>query len=82
MPTLWPSEIKEICQNYTGKVSVTRERLNQGGYTRDGIYFGVGQSLYFMQDEDCFYGIHFRASDRTEAVEIARERYPNARIRR
>jgi hypothetical protein len=82
MPTLWPSEIKEICQNYTGKVSVTRERLNQGGYTRDGIYFGVGQSLYFVQDEDGFFDQYFRAADRAEAVEIARERYPNARIRR
>jgi hypothetical protein len=82
MTTLWPSEIKEICQNYTGKVSVTRERLNQGGYTRDGVYFGIGQPLYFMQDEDGVFDAYFRASNRTEAVEIARERYPNARIRR
>lgn len=82
MSTLWPSEIKEICRNYTGKVSVTRERLNQGGYTRDGVYFGIGQPLYYMQDEDGFDQQYFRATDRTEAVEIARERFPNARIRR
>jgi hypothetical protein len=82
MPTLWPSEIKEICQNYTGKVSVIRERLNLGGYTRDGVYFGIGQPLYFVQDEDGFFDQYFRAADRAEAVEIARERYPNARIRR
>ena len=82
MSTLLPSEIKEICRNYTGKVSVTHERLNQGGYTRDGVYFGIGQPLYFMQDEDGFFDDYFRASDRIEAVEIARERYPNARIRR
>lgn len=82
MTTLWPSEIKEICQNYTGKVSVIRERLNLGGYTRDGVYFGIGQPLYFVQDEDGFFDQYFRAADRAEAVEIARERYPNARIRR
>ena len=82
MIKLWPSEVREICQNYTGKVSVTNERLNQGGYTRDGVYFGVGQLLYFIQDEDGFYGNYYRASDRAEAVEIARERYPLAKIRR
>lgn len=81
MTALWPSEVREICRNYTGKVSVIRERLNQGGYTRDGVYFGVGSSLYFMQDEDGFFADYFRASDRADAVQIARERYPNARIR-
>jgi hypothetical protein len=81
MSNLWPSEIREICSNYTGKVSVKRERINQGGYTSDGVYFGIGSPLYFMQDEDGFYDGYFRASDREEAVEIARQRYPKAKIR-
>ena len=81
MSKLWPSEVREICANYTGKVSVTQELL-EDGYTRDGVYFGIGKPLFVMQDEDCIYTRHFRAADRAAAVEIARERYPNARIRR
>jgi hypothetical protein len=70
--------------NYRGRVSVTHERLNQGGYRSDGTYFGVGSRLYFVQDEDgeCLpHGHYFRATDRQDAVAFARGMFPNAKIR-
>ena len=75
------TEIRATCFNYTGRVSVRRERLNQGGYTRDGVYFGVGEPLYYIQDADGHYGDYYRATDRGDAVEIARRCYPKAKIR-
>lgn len=68
---------------YTGRVSVTRERLNSGGYTRQGVYFGVGSPLYFFQDEDGAHSDYIRASDRQDAIEQVRQIYgPWAKIRR
>lgn len=70
--------------DYAGRVSVRRERLNSEGYTSCGVYFGTGSPLYFMQDEDgeaLPHGHYFRASDRGDAVAIARASFPSARIR-
>lgn len=75
------TETRQTCQTYTGKVSIRHERLNQGGYTRDGVYFGLGPRLYFMQDEDGHFENYFRATDREDAVAIARKIYPVAKIR-
>lgn len=71
--------------DYVGKISVRRERLNSGGYTADGTYFGVGSPLYFVQDEDghCLpHGHYFRAQDREDAVAIARRMFPKGKIRK
>lgn len=78
---MWPSEVRDLCASFTGKVYIQKQRLNQGGYTDDGIYFGTGEPLYFAQDEEGLWDGYFRASCRAEAVEIMRERYPLARIR-
>lgn len=80
--SMYHSERIAAAKVYTGKVSVKRERLNSGGYTRDGVYFGVGEPLYYMQDEDGIYDNYFRASCREEAIEIARDTYPKAKIRK
>lgn len=78
---MWPSEIRELCAQFTGRVSVRRERINSQGYLSDGTYFGVGAPLYFIQDEEGIWDDYVRASCRAEAVEIARDRYPVAKIR-
>ncbi len=80
--SMWPSEIAQLCKEYTGRVSIRKERVNKGGYIYGGVYFGVGEPLYFAQDEDGLWGDYFRASDRNEAIAIMRERYPIAQIKR
>ena len=70
--------------HYTGRVTLHRERLNSGGYTSTGVYFGVGLPLYFMQDEpgECLpHGQYLRASDRADALAIARYHFPNGKFR-
>ena len=79
---MYHSERIAAAKVYTGKVSVRRERLDSDGYTKDGAYFGTGSPLYFVQDEDGIYENHFRASCRDEAIEIARETYHLAKIRK
>lgn len=76
-----PSETRTLCAQFTGRVYVQKQRLNSGGYTDDGIYFGIGEPLYFAQDEEGIWSDYYRASCRAEAVEIARDRYPLAKIR-
>lgn len=69
--------------DYTGRVYVTRERLNSGGYTPQGVYFGIGLPLYFVQDYDgdCLpFGEYIRAADRDHAVDIAGRMFPAAKI--
>jgi hypothetical protein len=80
--SMWHSEIAQLCKEYTGRVSIQKERVNKGGYIYGGVYFGVGKPLYFAQDEDGLWGDYFRASDRNEAIAIMRERYPIAQIKR
>ena len=80
--SMWPSEVRELCAKYTGKVYIQKQRVNAGGYIAGGIYFGCGAPLYFVQDEDGLWDDYIRASDRADAIEIVRKRYPLAQIRR
>ena len=79
---MYASEAKRALREYTGNVSIRKVRLNQGGYTDDGIYFGVGEPLYYFQDEDGFYEDYLRASNRADAIEQVRDFYPTAKIRK
>lgn len=70
--------------HYTGPVTLYRVPLNSGGYTRSGVYFGTGLPLYFMQDwgGECLpHGQYIRATDRTDALAIARHHFPNGKFR-
>ncbi|OSI20090.1 hypothetical protein BST65_35270 [Bradyrhizobium canariense] len=58
--------------NYKGKVSLQRVRLNSGGYTDRGHYYGTGAPLFYFFCEDMpqhSWGRDgfFRASDRAAA---------------
>lgn len=64
------------------KFTLHRERLNQGGYTTGGRYFGVGQPLYFYSDDDGLLCDYIRADDRQHAKEIIRAKYPHAKFYR
>ena len=75
-------DTKELCANFTGRVYIQRQKINKGGYIAGGIYFGHGDPLYYVMDEDCIWEDYIRASDRADAIEIVRKRYPLAQIRR
>jgi hypothetical protein len=66
--------------NYTGRVHVTRLRLNRSGYDASGCYWGAGGKLFNVWDDDGLLDYHFRAIDREDALWRARKRYPLAKI--
>jgi hypothetical protein len=78
---LSPSELRQFAADYTGRVTLNQVPLNQGGYTSAGVYFGVGPKLYYMADYEGMREEFFRAYDRQEALEMAREVYPKGVFR-
>lgn len=64
------------------RISLCRIRLNAGGYTSRGVYFGVGMPLfYFISADDEVMG-HIRAVDRADAIAQIRHRYPDRPLMR
>lgn len=66
----------------TIKLHVQKVRINSGGYDRNGTYFGVGGSLYWIYSDDGDVDFVVRAHDRDYARSEARYRYPYARFYR
>jgi hypothetical protein len=62
----------------TEKTSISRVRLNNGGYDDSGRYWGVGQKLYRVDDPSLEYSEFYRADSREEAKEQHSHRFPNA----
>lgn len=71
------------------RVHLERERLDRGGYTKRGRYFGIGKPLFRFSGEDLVdqYGHHrevvddwVRANDRADAMRILKGRYRNIRF--
>lgn len=60
------------------KVSVSRIRLNGGGYDRRGGYWGVGQPLFHVASDYDSVNFELRAADRDEAVAEVLRRHPGA----
>lgn len=58
--------------------TLRRERLNQGGYTDDGVYFGVGTPLYWYESADGTDGGFIRAIDRASAKHKVVMLHPSA----
>ncbi len=76
---------KPFFPDYTSYVILRQKRLNKGGYDKFGLYYGVGERLYYIaaisaDGMDYIYEDEFRAKDRTEAIEIAKEIFPNGRF--
>jgi hypothetical protein len=55
------------------KVYVRKLRLNQGGYTDRGDYYGIGLPLYECWNNEIYQT--FRADDRSHAIEQLRDCY-------
>lgn len=50
------------------KINIRRERLNHGGYTRSGHYFGTGAPLFQIEDDETGRTLYIRARDRAAAI--------------
>jgi len=72
------------------KFSLRRVRLNSGGYTDQGAYYGLGLPLYVANADDGpenYDGewpidIYFRAENRADARAQIFENYPGSRFYR
>ena len=60
------------------RVYLTRERLDRGGYTSWGQYFGLGVPLYRFSTDDGEIDGWVRAADREKAKEKIWRDYPRA----
>jgi hypothetical protein len=81
---------REWMETFNGRVYLSRVYLNRSGFTPGGVYFGVGRPLYYICAEGekyneagnyYAYDGHIRAENRAEAKSIARELFPNGKIR-
>ncbi len=68
-------------KNYDGELEVLRVKLDRGGYTSSGRYFGVGAPLFEVYGD---HGVSFymRAKDYSSAKKLVRTGYPKAKIGR
>lgn len=60
-----------------GKVYLRRVPLDQGGYDKGGAYWGIGQPLWEVLDQDG-NGTIFRAGSRDKAKALVQENFPDA----
>jgi len=70
--------------NPAGKLVIERVRLNRGGYTSSGRYFGGGAPLYRVMNDDSADGVvdfYIRAASRASAGREVRSMYPHAVFR-
>lgn len=74
--------IQDEDENYAGKIFLMRVRLNQGGYDRNGTYFGTGAPLYWCANEEYTIDFILRANSRESARELVLKKYPHAKVRR
>lgn len=64
------------------KVSVSRIRLNAGGYDRTGRYWGCDAPLFHVASEGDSINFELRAVDRDAAIAEVSRRYPGALFNR
>lgn len=63
-------------------VSIQRVRLNSGGYTTGGRYFGGGSPLFHVQSGDDVIDTHERASSRHVVKAALQKKCPGVRFTR
>jgi hypothetical protein len=60
------------------KLYLRRAYLDNGGYDRNGTYFGTGAPLYWCADADGNVDFMLRARDRADAKRQVVAKYPSA----
>lgn len=61
--------------------SLTKVRLNRGGYTDKGRYFGTGQPLFCLSNPHNGASYFFRAENREEILGWVSKAFPSARVK-
>lgn len=80
------SMIAYLAKEQPIKFELRKIALNTSGYTSKGEYYGNGQPLYRALAEVQIDGewndiyLEFRASDRNDAKEYVRAKYPKAKF--
>lgn len=64
------------------KFILYRIRINSGGYTDTGYYYGVGNPVYCFVSADGSDGACFRARNREHAKQVVRATHPTAEFYR
>ena len=59
---------------------ITRIRLDAGGYTATGAYYGTGAPLFYFQSECETHSGWMRARNRWDLRRKLRARYPDAKF--
>lgn len=65
---------------FAGRLHLRREYLNNGGYDRNGTYFGTGWPLYWVASDDETIDYMIRAKSREEAMQKVLANYPSAKF--
>jgi hypothetical protein len=68
--------------DYTGRIYMSRVYLDNGGYDKNGTYFGHGEPLYWYATDDGEIDGMLRARSRDAAWLQVRCWYPSAKVRR
>jgi hypothetical protein len=68
--------------NRKAKFILYRVRINRGGYTDTGYYYGIGQPVYCFCSADGTDGAVFRAANREAAKTKIRITHPTAEFYR
>ena len=78
--------LQYVCKDMPLKFELRKIALNTSGYTARGEYHGNGAPLYRATTEAQVDGVwedihlEFRASDRQDASEYVRAKYPKAKF--
>lgn len=75
--------VKGAPADFAGKITVQRVHLDQGGYDRNGTYFGSGEGtepLYWCADEEGTIDYCLRAKDLESAKRKVSADYPHATL--
>lgn len=88
--TKWDGERHDYVSRYdpsnykhgSNRVSLTRVKLNRGGYDSRGEYFGSGAPLWSASDDNGEFYEMFRAVDRRTAKALLLSHFPNMKFYR
>jgi hypothetical protein len=65
---------------YTGSITISLVTIDDEGYDRCGMYYGLGDPVYLVLSGDGDVRYWIRASNPREAIAIVRQYYPLAQI--
>lgn len=74
--------VLDAVEDFSGKLTLRRIRLDSGGYDPNGTYFGTGTPLFWVASDDGTIDYVLRAWPRSEAKSFVKKLFPKARFYR